>query len=315
MKNSMKRSLLGVALAALVLTGCATKPTDPDALAAYEEANDPLEPLNRYIFEVNYAMDQLFFRPIAGMYRTGVPEPVRDAIRNVLRNLRAPLILIHDLAQGEPARAGQTLQRFAINSTIGLGGLLDLADDLFGVPYHDEDAGQTLAVWGAGESFYLMLPFYGPSNPRDAGGLVIDSFIDPVSILFRIYGPSYGPLARSVLTALDARSRAIDALDEVERTSIDFYATLRSLYRQRRLDEINNGRPSGVQNAPTIMGGDNPSSPFLENASSPQQQRPAPGPVQSLMPRGPMPQGAMPRPAPMPLPRIVPKDQLSQRPQ
>jgi len=293
MKDSMKRSLMGAAMAALLLTaGCATPPTDPDARAAYDEANDPLEPFNRYIFEVNYAMDQLFFRPIAGMYRTGVPEPVRDAIRNMLRNLRAPLIFIHDLAQGEPHRAGVTLQRFALNSTIGLGGLLDVADDLLGLEFHDEDAGQTLAVWGAGESFYLMLPFYGPSNPRDAGGIVIDSFIDPVSILFRIYGPTYGPQARSVLTALDARSRAIDALDEVERTSIDFYATLRSLYRQRRIDEINNGQPTGNLNAPTILS--DGVSPFLEKEPG------QPSQAQSK---------------PMPLPRLTPKDQLSQRPQ
>ncbi len=304
MKFSMKRSLQAAALSALVLTaGCATPPTDPDARAAYDEANDPLEPFNRYIFEVNYAMDQLFFRPIAGMYRTGVPEPVRDAIRNMLRNLRAPLIFIHDLAQGEPHRAGVTLQRFALNSTIGLGGLLDVADDLLGLEFHDEDAGQTLAVWGAGESFYLMLPFYGPSNPRDAGGIVIDSFIDPVSILFRIYGPSYGPMARSVLTALDARSRAIDALDEVERTSIDFYATLRSLYRQRRIDEINNGQPSGNQNAPTIMS--DQSSPFLEK------------PSQATAPAAIMPSGLTPVAAPRPMPtvRLAPKDQISQRPQ
>ncbi len=298
MKFSMKRSLRTAALAAMVLTaGCATPPTDPDARAAYDEANDPLEPMNRYFFEVNYAMDQLFFRPIAGMYRTGVPEPVRDAIRNMLRNLRAPLIFIHDLAQGEPHRAGVTLQRFALNSTIGLGGLIDVADELLGLQFHDEDAGQTLAVWGAGESFYLMLPFYGPSNPRDAGGIVIDSFIDPVSILFRIYGPSYGPMARSVLTALDARSRAIDALDEVERTSIDFYATLRSLYRQRRIDEINNGQPSGNQNAPTILS--DGASPFLEGAPS---QAKAPS-------------AAMPVAAPMPTVRLAPKDQISQRPQ
>jgi phospholipid-binding lipoprotein MlaA len=303
MKDSMKRSLMGAALAATMLTsGCATPPTDPDARAAYDEANDPLEPLNRYFFDVNYALDQLFFRPIAGMYRTGVPEPLRDAIHNFLRNLRSPLILIHDLAQGEPGRAGITLQRFALNSTLGVGGFIDFADDVMGVPFHDEDAGQTLAIWGAGDSFYLMLPFYGPSNPRDAGGIVIDSFIDPVSILFRIYGPAYGPQARSVLTALDARSRAIDALDEVERTSIDFYATLRSLYRQRREDEIRQGRPSGNQGAPTIMGDGAQTSP---DASPTAAQRPAPGAVQ----------GAMPKPTPMPLPRILPKDQLSQRPQ
>ncbi len=255
MQERLKRSLMGAALAAMVLTsGCAGPPTDPDARAAYEEANDPWEPFNRYIFDVNYAMDQLFFRPIAGMYRTGVPEVVRDAIRNFLRNLRSPLILIHDLLQGELDRAGQTLQRFALNSTLGVAGFIDFADEVMGVTFHDEDFGQTLGVWGFQEGWYIMLPFYGPSNPRDTVGLVVDSFIDPVSIAMQLYGPEYGPLARSVLTALDQRSRAIDALDEVERTSIDYYATIRSLYRQRRDDEIRQGRPTATPFAPTITG-------------------------------------------------------------
>jgi phospholipid-binding lipoprotein MlaA len=306
MKDSMKRRLMGAALAAMVLTSsaCSTPPTDPDARAAYDEANDPWEPFNRYIFDVNYALDQLFFRPIAGMYRTGVPEPLRDAIRNFLRNLRSPLILIHDLLQGELDRAGVTLQRFALNSTLGVGGFIDFADDVLELQYHDEDFGQTLGVWGFEEGWYIMLPFYGPSNPRDTTGIIVDSFIDPVSVMLRVYGPSYGPQVRSVLTALDARSRAIDALDEVERTSIDFYATIRSLYRQRRDDEIRQGRPSGNQGAPTIMGDGGQASPFIENASP---QRAAPGAVQGAV---------VPRPMmPTPLPRLRPKDQISQRPQ
>lgn len=276
---------MGAALAAMVLTtGCAGPPTDPDARAAYDEANDPWEPFNRYIFEVNYAMDQLFFRPIAGMYRTGVPEPVRDAIRNFLRNLRSPLILIHDLLQGELDRAGQTLQRFALNSTLGVAGFIDFADDVMGVPYHDEDFGQTLGVWGFQEGWYIMLPFYGPSNPRDTVGLVVDSFIDPVGIALQIYGPEYGPLARSVLTALDQRSRAIDTLDEVERTSIDFYATIRSLYRQRRDDEIRNSRPSGSPAAPTITG-EQPS-PMLELPALKPATTPAPPPSPLFLKKG-----------------------------
>lgn len=239
----------------MVLTsGCSTPPTDPDARAAYDEANDPWEPFNRYVFEVNYALDQLFFRPIAGMYRTGVPEVIRDVIHNMLRNARGPLILINDLLQGDLDRAGDTAARFALNSTLGIGGAVDFADKVVGIPFHDEDFGQTLGVWGFQEGWYMMLPFYGPSNPRDTAGLIVDSFIDPVGLVLRYYGPEYGPWARTVLTALDQRSRNIDTLDEVERTSIDFYATLRSLYRQRRDDEIRNGVPSANQGAPTISG-------------------------------------------------------------
>ncbi len=263
MKNSLKRSLMASALAAMMLTsGCGTPPSDPDARAAYDEANDPWEEFNRYIFEVNYALDQLLFRPIAGMYRTGVPEPVRDAIHNILRNARSPLILINDLLQGNLERARDTAGRFVFNTTFGLGGAIDFADEVIGIKFHDEDFGQTLGVWGFQEGWYMMLPFYGPSNPRDTVGLVVDGFIDPVSLALRFYGPDWGPFARTVLTALDLRSRNIDTLDEVERTSIDYYATIRSLYRQRRDDEIRNGVPSANQGAPTISGQE-PNSPMI----------------------------------------------------
>ena len=288
MNNSMKRSLMGAGLALTLLTGaCSAPPTDPDAKAAYEEANDPWEPFNRYIFEVNYAIDQLFLRPVAGMYRTGVPEPLRDAIRNMLRNARAPLVLIEDLLQGELDRAGETAARFALNSTLGIAGAIDFADDVVGIPFHDEDFGQTLGVWGFQEGWYIMLPFYGPSNPRDVTGLVVDSVIDPVGLVLHFYTPDAGPAVRTVLTALDQRSRAIDTLDEVERTSIDFYATIRSLYRQRRDDEIRNGRPTAIQSAPTITGDRVP-------------VIPAPEPPQ---------QGTLPSP------RIIAPDLISQRPQ
>jgi len=302
MKNSLKRSLMASALAAMVLTsGCSTPPTDPDARAAYDEANDPWEDFNRYVFELNYAFDQLLFRPIAGMYRTGVPEPVRDAIHNVLRNARSPLILINDLLQGNLERARDTAGRFVFNTTLGLGGLLDFADSVMGIKFHDEDFGQTLGVWGFQEGWYMMLPIYGPSNPRDTVGLVVDGFIDPVGLVLRFYGPDYGPWARTVLTALDLRSRNIDTLDEVERTSIDYYATVRSLYRQRRDDEIRNGVPSANQGAPTISGQE-PTSPLIV---APQKQGLAPVVIVPQV------QGM----APMPVPRIAPAEQVSLRPE
>jgi phospholipid-binding lipoprotein MlaA len=302
MKNSLKRSLMASALAAMMLTsGCSTPPTDPDARAAYDEANDPWEDFNRYIFELNYAFDQLLFRPIAGMYRTGVPEPVRDAIHNVLRNARSPLILINDLLQGNLERARDTAGRFVFNTTLGLGGLIDFADTVMGIKYHDEDFGQTLGVWGFQEGWYMMLPIYGPSNPRDTVGLVVDGFIDPVGLVLRFYGPDYGPWARTVLTALDLRSRNIDTLDEVERTSIDYYATIRSLYRQRRDDEIRNGVPSANQGVPTISGQE-PTSPVI---IAPQKQVLAPVVIVPQL------QGM----APLPVPQIAPAEQVSLRPE
>ena len=239
--------------AALLAAGCATPPEDPVARAAFDEAADPIEPFNRFMFDVNLAFDDAVFKPVATAYRDVVPEPVRDALRNLLRNLRSPLIFANDILQGEPRRAGVTLQRFLVNSVVGFAGLVDVADLAIGLKFHDEDFGQTLGVWGAGEGLYLFLPVLGPSSARDLTGIVVDGLIDPVSYAFAYFDIGYGPPARSVLTALDARSRAIDSLDDVRKTSIDFYAALRSLYRQKREDEILNGRaPPGGRRSPTL---------------------------------------------------------------
>ena len=103
------------------LGGCATVPeNDPVALAAYNETNDPLEPMNRYFFEVNYALDELVLKPIAGWYYVALPNPAQDSVRNFLRNLSSPVILANDLFQGETDRAGTTLMRFLVNSTFGI---------------------------------------------------------------------------------------------------------------------------------------------------------------------------------------------------
>ncbi|MGQ0675292.1 MAG: MlaA family lipoprotein [Rhodospirillales bacterium] len=269
----------------LLAAGCATPPEDPVARAAFDEAADPLEPFNRFMFDASFAFDDAVFKPVAKAYRDVVPEPMRDALRNLLRNLRSPLILANDLLQGEPRRAGVTLQRFLVNSAIGFAGLVDVADLAIGLKFHDEDFGQTLAVWGAGEGFYLFLPVLGPSSARDLGGLIVDGVVDPVSHAFAYYDVEYGPFARAVLTALDARSRAIDSLEDTQKTSIDFYAALRSLYRQKREDEILNGRePPGGRRAPTLE------SPAVSAAASDSSAPPGPTPATAA--------SAAPMPAP-----------------
>jgi phospholipid-binding lipoprotein MlaA len=230
-----------------LLAGCATPPTDdPDALAAYEEANDPLEPMNRYFFELNYAADELLFKPLAGWYYVALPDFAQDGVRNALRNLRSPIVLANDLFQGETERAGITVGRFLVNSTLGLAGLFDVASEM-GLEYHDEDFGQTMAVHGVEEGPYLVLPLLGPSNPRDAGGRVVDMLFDPLTYI-GIFAVDNIGLGAAVLEGVDTRARNLKTLDEVRKGSLDYYATLRSLYRQRRNDEINNGRapPEGV---------------------------------------------------------------------
>jgi phospholipid-binding lipoprotein MlaA len=242
MKYSKSIGTLSVAALALMAAGCASAPdpTDEAAVQAYNEANDPLEPMNRYFFEVNHFLDEILLKPFAGYYHTALPDFAEDAVRNVVRNLHAPTILANDLFQGEFSRAGDTAGRFLVNSTVGVGGLVDVGDSL-GMKYHDEDFGQTLGVYGAGEGPYLMLPIMGPSNPRDASGRAVDYLLDPLTWVGYIYNVGYINTGRAVAEGLDTRARNLDTLSELQKGSVDFYATIRSLYRQHRNDAIRNG--------------------------------------------------------------------------
>lgn len=230
------------------LAGCATTPEEgtPER-AEFDEINDPIEPVNRAIFSFNQVADDVLIGPLARGYRAVMPSMIRRGVRNVLSNLRAPVTLANDLLQFKPDRALVTGGRFLLNTTIGVGGLFDVATD-WGIQGHREDFGQTLAVWGYPEGPYLMLPLLGPSNPRDTTGLVVDAFMDP----WGYFIPGDYALVRPLVSGLDERERVLDPLDEIERASLDFYATLRSLYRQRRADEIRDGRPSPVIPIPSI---------------------------------------------------------------
>lgn len=232
--------LVGLALG-LALGGCATRPTDPADLAQYQQLNDPLEPMNRAVFQFNEAADKVVLRPLAIGYRKVIPRGVRIAVRNFLNNLEAPVVLLNDLLQGEGLRARDTLGRFLTNTILGVGGLIDIASDA-GIPYHDEDFGQTLAVWGVGPGPYLVLPLYGPSGVRDGFGDAVDAMVDPVAIYIRDEYGWEGAVTRYIVDSVDWRATNLEFIDDLRRSSIDFYAATRSAYRQQRNNEIRNGR-------------------------------------------------------------------------
>lgn len=209
---------------------------------------DPLEIFNRFMFAINDTVDIFILKPVAVTYEFWVPGGVRNSVRNFLRNLRTPVILANDLFQGEMRRAEATVARFFINTTVGLAGFFDAAGDS-GWDYHDEDFGQTMAVHGAGEGFYLVLPLLGPSSARDGAGLVVDHFLDPLTYL----APMETGLGRASLTAVDFRSRNLELIEDLKRDSIDYYARIRSLYRQRRAFEISNGEADEAP-VPAISG-------------------------------------------------------------
>jgi len=231
-----------ILLTGFLVTACATAPNanDPEALAEYNEINDPIEPFNRVMFEFNRGLDTLFLRPAATLYRGLVPPPIQDLVSNFLNNLKTPVVLLNDLLQGESERAMNTLSRFAINTTVGVLGFGDPATDM-GYPDHSEDFGQTLASWGMGEGPYLVLPILGPSNPRDAVGKVVDVLTDPVWHYAQNTDKEYIPNERFVAEAIDFRAANMEAIDDLEKTSLDYYAAVRSLYRQVRADAIKNG--------------------------------------------------------------------------
>jgi phospholipid-binding lipoprotein MlaA len=241
-------TLAAILALGLLLAACATRPdlSDPEEVAEFEATNDPIEPWNRAMFFVNDGLDTLVLRPAAEAYRIFIPPPIRTAVNNMLGNIRSPVILLNDVLQGETHRAGNTLGRFVLNTTLGIGGILDVATD-FGLPAHSEDFGQTLAVWGASEGPYLFIPGLGPSNPRDLLGTGVDAVTNPISAITG--GEIFDPVTvtRISVQVLDTRERLIEPLDALRAGSLDPYAALRSAYRQRRAAEISN--PAGAGDA------------------------------------------------------------------
>lgn len=239
-------SLSVAALLAVGLSACsATKP----ALFADDAENDPYQGVNRAVFSVNDAVDKNVLRPVTDGYKFAVPEPLRDRVRDILVYASTPAILANELLQGEFGRAGYTFTRFFVN-TIGGFGIVDLASTV-GMPAHEEDFGQTLAVWGVEAGPYVVAPLLGPTNPRDIVGFVVDMAFNPMTW---VSGPaaSTAGYARTGADIIDGRSRTYEYTDQIEAGSVDYYATLRSLTRQRRNDLILNGAPNPNRKYPGI---------------------------------------------------------------
>jgi phospholipid-binding lipoprotein MlaA len=254
------------------LAGCATPPSNPAARAAFEETNDPFEPLNRKIFAVNQFIDTVLLKPAAEVYVTVFPQIGRDVLRRMLDNLKEPVIAINDTLQFQPKRTGITVGRFVVNSTVGIGGVLDVASK-WGLKKQTGDFGQTLYVWGVKSSPYLVLPVLGPSNPRDAIGMGIDAYIDPFAYFATVEDADELEIARFVLDGVDQRARALKELDQLQKNSLDFYAELRSLMQQRRAAELRRGSaptPENFYNVPNKSAPATPSDFYnIPNKSAP----------------------------------------------
>ena len=197
------------------------------------------------VFAVNEALDTIVLRPVAFAYGKVVPGPARRGVRNLVRHLSLPFTFMNDVAQGEWRRSGETAQRFVINTMVGFAGLYDIAED-YGLPHRSTDFGSTLASWGVGGGPYLVLPLAGPSNIRDAAGVLVEGVADPVDIVFRDTGLDHMPLVRAGAATLDFRYRNLDTFDDFKAGSLDYYAFIRTLYRQRRAFETSGDEEVGL---------------------------------------------------------------------
>lgn len=280
-------------LLATMTAGCATPPTDPVAHAAYEQNDDPLEPMNRKILEFNMVVDRILLKPVAKVYMAVLPQDGRDGVRQALDNMKEPVVVINDILQGEFRRAGIAAGRFVINSTVGIAGFADVATPL-GLPKETGDFGQTLYVWGFPEGPYLVMPLLGPTSLRDLIGMAGDNYIDPFSYVASAENVDDLDIDRFVVDGVDRRARAVDTLDALQKSSVDFYAELRSLSQQHRAAELRRGGPvqtkAGLYDDPGAASAGPPGKP--PTIRTPDAGKPRPG---SKRPVGPS--GASPRKA------------------
>jgi phospholipid-binding lipoprotein MlaA len=200
--------------------------------------NDPYEGFNRPMFAVNEAIDKYAAKPVAQVYDNAVPLPVKAGVGNFFGNAGDLWVGVNSALQGKFGDAGIDIGRLLINSTVGIFGLFDVASEL-GLERHDEDFGQTLAVWGVGGGGYLFWPVLGPRNVRDTIGFAVGTYADPVMYV----RPVSVRNSMAALRFVDVRASLLPSDKVVEEAALDKYAYIRDAYLQRRRNQIFDGRP------------------------------------------------------------------------
>ena len=234
-----------LAVLCLALASCAGVSTRESS-----ESDDPLEPLNRAVFDANLALDDALIKPAAEAYRALVPEFARDRLRSMVDNLAEPRIFVNDLLQGRAEAARLTLGRFILNTFAGIGGMFDAATPQ-GVPRQSGDFGQTLYAWGVSDGPYIVLLFFGPSNFRDTLGLGVDLFTTPPALVVTGHAGMVTGAVVGGVDGLDLRARNIETLDQIKASALDLYAHLKSRTQQRREAELREAR--GAKDEPVEL--------------------------------------------------------------
>lgn len=225
-------SALAMLVMGISLTACSST-HNSDIMVGDIMVHDPLEDTNRAVFAFNDVVSDGVIHPVVEGYRFAVPQPARSGLRNFLRNLKSPMTFVNQMLQGDVEGGGRVLLRTTVNTLVGFGGLFDVAG-YEGYKYEAEDFGQTLAVWGVGHGPYMVVPFLGPSSLRDYVGYAVDSFADPLRFYTHNIDEEGWYYAKLGLDYLTLRESFIDVLKDLEASSIDYYASVRSTYYQSR---------------------------------------------------------------------------------
>ncbi|CAG9179068.1 hypothetical protein LMG23992_03905 [Cupriavidus laharis] len=287
-KLALRRVALAFAASALmVLAGCATGPN--------ANPKDPIEPFNREVSRINEDFDKGVLKPVAQLYADYIPSPVQTAVDNFFSNVSDVYSAVNNLLQGKPSRAAEDTMRVAINSVLGIGGLIDIATPA-GLPKYKEDFGQTLGVWGVPSGPYLVLPLFGPSTVRDTAGMLVDRQIDPSAYFYPV------SLRNSLVGVriVAGRAQLLGATNLLEQAALDKYAFMRDAYLQRREYLIYDGNPPGQENEESDSDGvpqqpqqpqqpaSQPPAAPSEGATQPEGQNlPVPtSPIQRIVPGG-----------------------------
>ena len=246
----MKKILI-TTLVSLMLASVANADTDGQNSLSKKESNktkDCFEGLNRATFSLNQGLDKAIFKPVAKGYRS-LPSPVRTGTSNALNNLSSLVTIPNNVLQGELKTAGINTGRFVINTTIGVLGIFNVAQKMGFSEYEKEDYGQTLGKWGVGAGCYVVLPILGPSTVRDTAGSFInilggDPYYNASTHGNNEYLTDSVYMTTKVISGVDFRAKNLESIDNLEKNSMDFYASVRSLYLQDRQQKIANSNPT-----------------------------------------------------------------------
>ena len=222
--------IAGALIFGLTTSGCALFGSQQDTDDV--TISDPLEGMNRFFFDINQRLDRNAAKPAATVYKDTVPSSVRTSFHNVLDNLGGPVTVANDLLQAQFENAGIAAGRFVINTTLGVGGIFDVATD-WGMPSRSRDFGETMGTYGVPPGPYLVLPFRGSTDVRDFAGNFVDGYVSPLRYV-RYDGRNYVGLMKSTVGSMENRATNLVTYRDIERASVDYYATLRTLYLERR---------------------------------------------------------------------------------